>query len=59
MSQEQIERDSMAISAITIERPKMVTIALSCRSITEASIRDGAAQISEGRFEPNVFDANI
>ncbi len=49
----------MAISAITIERPKMVTIALSCRSITEASIRDGAAQISEGRFEPNVFDANI
>lgn len=34
-------------------------MALSCKTMTEHSIRDHTAQISEGRFEPNVFDANI
>ena len=37
----------------------MLDLALSCRTVTHMSIRDHTAQISEGRFNPEVFDANI
>lgn len=54
------DKESAAVSVMTVRNePRRFDMALSARSITPVSIRDKFGQITEGRFEVAVFDANI
>jgi len=50
----------MGVSAMSImDKPRRIDMGLSARSVTRQSVRDMDGQITEGRFEPLLFDANI
>jgi hypothetical protein len=44
---------------MTRPKPKVNDAAMSVKTITEKSVRDRDGQVTEGRFEPVLFDANI
>jgi hypothetical protein len=45
------ERESQGVSVMT-KQTKLVSAALSVKTITEKSVRDCDGQVTEGRFEP-------
>ena len=54
-----VAKESMACSVMTVHPPKVEDRGHSPRSPTEISFRDKLEQVSKGRFEPQLFDANI
>lgn len=59
MSEDYVERDSAAVSVMTVVPPRRVDMALSARSQTQISVRDMNDMVTEGRFAPAQFNAEI
>lgn len=53
------ECESIAVSAMTVQRPQMVDRGHSVRSPSERSVRDKDEGVSAGRFDAPHFDARV
>ena len=52
MSEDYVERDSAAVSVMTVIPPRKMDMGLSARSQTQISVRDMNDMVTEGRFAP-------
>ena len=50
------DKESQAISVMSFKGPRMISAALSVKTVTEKSMRDRDGQVTEGRFEPQQFN---
>ena len=54
-----VDKESRAVSVMTNRGPKKYDMAVSAKSLTVQSQREKIEQVSEGRFLPMIFDANV
>lgn len=54
-----VDKESRAVSVMTNRGPKRYDMAASAKTLTVQSQREKIEQVSEGRFLPMIFDANV